>query len=595
MLAPDARSLLVDQLAPPEGSRFDAAVATTFTLDLTATLLPTLAFTGFHLAGGASDPIATLEAVRSTADRIDVFCQAGAISVPEKAPDLLAFLEPMVHPVRPPGAGLFHPKAWFIRYIDEADVASYRLLVLTRNLTMDASWDLAVRLDSHHVASRHHNASAALADFLRSLPDRTTQQLDPARKQRVLDLAEESAHVVWENPEGADEVFLHYVNPGRALSMDFRGARHLVVSPFVDGVGLGRVSPKGPIQVLSRAEELEKLDNVTAHRLTARVLDELAVVQEIDESRLGGQLHAKMYVVEQSKNWSKSHVFIGSANATAAAFQINTEFMVEIRGHKKRFGIDKFLGGDGTFISLTEPYAPSGTGGAEPEDEARRELENAVRRVAAMAYTVLVLDDSSTADNLFTLRLRSEAVFNLEPGWSATVELLTLADYASAVVPGERLDAMVPQVHTGDISPFLAVRVASPTGARASTVVVADLVNAPGDRLDVVLARQIDTPEKFLRFLFFLLSLGSPAALAMLATSQTMGGTGRSPFGNGASGVLEMVLGALATRPEALLDLDALITRLSTTSTGLSSLPSGFLAFWEVVRQAAGLDKEGPK
>ena len=118
MLAPDSRTLLMDQLAPPPGATFDTAVATTFTLDLTATLLPTLAFTGFHLASGTSDPIATLESIRSTADRIDVFCQAGAIAVPEQAPDLLAFLEPMVHPVQPPGAGLFHPKVWFVRYVD---------------------------------------------------------------------------------------------------------------------------------------------------------------------------------------------------------------------------------------------------------------------------------------------------------------------------------------------------------------------------------------------------------------------------------------------------------------------------------------------
>lgn len=592
MLAPDSRTILIDQLTPPPGHHLDAAVATTFTLDLTATLLPALAFTGLHLAGGVGDPIATLESVRSTANRIDVYCQTGSIKVPDRAPDLLAFLEPMIHPVRPPGVGLFHPKVWFIKYVGDAGAASYRLLVLSRNLTMDASWDLAARLDSDRLAKTSQPQSAALADFLRSLPGRTVQTHDLARQARVLELAEAAERIVWELPREADEVLLHYLNPDRKLSMNLRGSRHLVVSPFVDHAGLDVVSASGPIEILSRAEELEKLDGAAVSRLSARVMDELAVVQEVEGSRLGGQLHAKMYIVEQTQNWSKSHVFIGSANATGAGFRLNTEFMVELRGHRKHFGIDRFLGDNGSFTGLTEPYRPTGTIGLDAGDEARRELENALRRVAGMAYSVEVLTEADKETGAYNLRIRSERDFSLEPGWSASVELLTLPDFAAPVAPEKTLDAVVPSVATGDITPFLALRVESPVGLRASTVVVAELINPPADRLDVVLARQIDTPEKFLRFLFFLLSLGSPAALAGLATGPAHTGSGGNPFGIGGSGVLEMVLGALASRPAALADLDALISRLASTDGGQSSLPVGFLQFWAVVREAAGLDTE---
>lgn len=594
MLAPDSRTILIDQLTPPPGHQFEAAVATTFTLDLTATLLPALAFTGFHLAGGVSDPIATLESVRSMANRIDVYCQAGAIGVPEQAPDLLAFLEPMIHPVRPPGAGLFHPKIWFIKYVNDERSAAYRLLVLSRNLTMDSSWDLAVRLDSESATRGKQKESAALADLIRSLPDRSTTEHDPVRRDRVLELAEEAARVVWELPSGADEVRLHYLEAGRRLSMNLQGSRHLVVSPFVDASGLKVVSGSGPIEILSRAEELEKLDETTVARLSARVMDELAVVQQIEESRLGGQLHAKMYVVEQAQNWSKSHVFIGSANATGAGFHLNTEFMVELRGHRKHFGIDQFLGDDGAFVGLTETYKPTGAVDLDSDDGPRRELENAVRRLAGMAFSVEVLGASKakSAEGLYDLRIQSERSFELEPGWFATVELLTLPDFSAPVAAKKSLDAVVQSVATGDISPFLALRVESTVGLRASTVIVAELINAPADRLDVVLARQIDTPEKFLRFLFFLLSLGNPAALAGLATSQTHVGTGSSPFGNGGSGVLEMVLGAMASRPAALADLDVLISRLESTDAGMASLPDGFLNFWAVVRETAGLDTE---
>lgn len=594
MLAPDSRVLLIEQLTPPPGLQLDAAVATTFTLDLTATLLPALAFSGFHLAGSTSDPIATLESVRSTAGRIDVFCQAGAITVPERAPDLLAFLEPMVHAVRAPGAGLFHPKVWFIRYVDEAGAPAYRLLVLTRNLTFDSSWDIAVRLDSARLSDGVREESAALGDLIASLPARALVPVPKDRSARILGLAEQARRVEWDVPGGARSLHLHYLDQQRALTMDLRGSRHLVVSPFIDRAGLSQVRNEGPIEVLSRGEELDKLEAGVATRLSARVLDDLAVVQRIEGSRLGGQLHAKMYVVEQSTNWSRSHVFIGSANATGAAFSINTEFMVELRGHRNQLGIDRFLGSDGAFFAVTEPYAISSNQDENLIDALEREIDNAVRRVASLRYVIDVHAPTGPAPGTHDVHLRSDHPLPLDPGWHATVELLTLPDHAAAAQPAVPLQAVVPDVATGDITPFLAIRVHGPMGRSGSTVVVGELINAPDDRLDVVLARQIDTPEKFLRFLFFLLSLGNPATLAAYGATQTAGsqGAAASPFGVGGGGVLEMVVRAIATRPEALADLDVLICRLEATEDGRKSLPDGFLAFWTEVRKAIDTGSE---
>jgi hypothetical protein len=464
--------------------------------------------------------------------------------------------------------------------------------VLSRNLTLDSSWDIVVRLDSQSISPTSYAAGAPLAELLASLPGRSTNPGSAgrdARFERVQALAEEARRVVWEPPSGVESVHLHYLDKGRELSLDFRGVRHLVVSPFLDAGGLRRVRAAGPIDILSRVEELEKLDPESLERLNARVLDDLAVSQAVDNTRLGGHMHAKMYVVEQRTNWSKAHVFLGSANATTAAFSTNTEFMIEIRGPKKKFGIDQFLGGDGTFIELTEPYAPTGQVGAEPDDLAQLELENAVRRLAGLGFTAEVV--ASKPDSGHDLRLTSDGPFSLEPGWTAMVELLTLTDFAAPVQPGTALDAIAPGVATKDVTPFLVIRVHSPIGLTISTVVVAELINAPDDRLDVILASQIDSPEKFLRFLFFLLSLGNPAALAALALggADPEGKGAKTPFGPGGSGVLELVLGAIASNPSSLRDLDALVTRLGATDEGRRALPDGFQDFWAVVRDAAGL------
>ena len=60
MLAPEIRVALLEQLRPPVGYTLDAAVATTFTLDLSAALIPPLAFAAFSMSS-TPDPVAALE------------------------------------------------------------------------------------------------------------------------------------------------------------------------------------------------------------------------------------------------------------------------------------------------------------------------------------------------------------------------------------------------------------------------------------------------------------------------------------------------------------------------------------------------------
>src|SRR6266498_979499 len=185
MLAPDAR-------------------ATTFTLDLAAALVPPLAFAAFELRG-TPDPVAALEAVRSCADRGGVLSQAGQITVPVQASDLMAFLEPMIHEVDRPRPGhLFHTKLWLLRYTSDDDTPQHRLLCLTRNLTRDHSWDAVVRLDGTATGGPKA-ANRPLAELIRSLPGRTITPLPDGRRQRIATLANELRRVVWEHPDEVNE------------------------------------------------------------------------------------------------------------------------------------------------------------------------------------------------------------------------------------------------------------------------------------------------------------------------------------------------------------------------------------------------------
>src|SRR5699024_5635717 len=153
MLEPDTSVLLTDALRPPPGHEVDVAVTTTYSLNLTAMLI---APTTFALASmdeatriDDGDPAQLLDAVQRFMGRTTVFCQAAGIHVPRSHSRIHTFLEDSLHEVEAPREGaLFHPKLWAIRYRRAHDGSYFhRVVVGSRNLTLDSSWDTALVLD----------------------------------------------------------------------------------------------------------------------------------------------------------------------------------------------------------------------------------------------------------------------------------------------------------------------------------------------------------------------------------------------------------------------------------------------------------------
>ncbi|MGI3784205.1 MAG: hypothetical protein ACRYG2_25890, partial [Janthinobacterium lividum] len=189
MPSPDERAALISALRPPSGMVLGQAVATTFTLDLETAMSIPIAFARGR-SQDLTDPISVMEALRDCADRIDIFCQAGAIRPPTTQSTLFAFLEPMITQVWE-RSRLFHPKIWLLRY-DSPQGSRMRLLVLTRNLTADRAWDLAVSLDGEVDPQRKRD---------RSLPELVTwalshtkgPALDKRRRERLQRLLDDAA------------------------------------------------------------------------------------------------------------------------------------------------------------------------------------------------------------------------------------------------------------------------------------------------------------------------------------------------------------------------------------------------------------------
>ena len=134
-LHPDVRSLYGGSLRPPPGTVFDAGVATTFTLDIeTALAVPvTLAlFASEDRDELLKSPLALLEGLERTADRLAIFCEAGRIQAqPAPQSRLCTLLERLITEVAAPRGGSFHPKLWVLRYrpLETGEPTRIRLLV----------------------------------------------------------------------------------------------------------------------------------------------------------------------------------------------------------------------------------------------------------------------------------------------------------------------------------------------------------------------------------------------------------------------------------------------------------------------------------
>ncbi|QSB16830.1 phospholipase D family protein [Natronosporangium hydrolyticum] len=573
MLAPDSRALLLNALRPPAGARMSRAVALTFTLDLESLLVAPLAFAaqGLH---EATDPVAVMEGVRHCADRIDVFCQAGQIVVPPGRSTLLAFVEPMVHQVRRPRPGhLFHPKLWALRFYDDATgETSLRLLVLSRNLTKDRSWDVCLRLDGA-IGTQPLADNQPLSDLIRHGMRLAVAPLPRARRAAVEALGEDLHRAVWQRPDGAREMSFYALGVPDASTPDFDGRRHLIISPFCTPGGLDRCAPSGQPALVSRQEALDCLPAeslVGSEALVVSTLAGLPAEGSPSSQEVLGGLHAKVYVVEQGR---QARVLLGSANATDAAFGGNVELLVELVGGRAQWGIDALIGPGAGFREILEPYERHEAAEEEPDAATLRDL---VRDIAAIPLWATVTHEAQG----YRIRLASEQPLPGGPGVRITAQLHTRRGEVVQLSPGEPVDAAFGGLTLVEVTPFVVV-IAQEGAGREQTVVLATLIGDPGYRLDHVIAQQIDTPEKFLQFLLLMLGLGADPVAGVAGDAGGDGGWRSSE-----TGILELLLDALVDRPAQLDDLARLVARIKASGDSERLLPPGFSDLWRLITQA---------
>lgn len=612
MLAPDDRRTLLEALRPPTGYQLDRAIGTTFSLDLQALLLAPLAFTLFGWQDSASptgaDPLALLQAVRSYAARIHIFCQAGQIAIPRPNQLLLAYLERSVFEVTAPDSrGIFHPKVWALRFapVQSGGVLRYRLLCLSRNLTFDRSWDTALVLDGEVIDRRYgYGGNSPLAEFIEALPSMARRPVP----NRVLDdvslMQSELRKLRWVLPEGFTSLTFHPIGHRGRRSWPFADApdRRLVVSPFLVPGTLERLSAAGRNHVLiSRAQALEAVDpRVLAHFAALYTLDQTLEPEpaESDEEDVQAAdpltgLHAKLYVEEVG---AEAHVWTGSANATSA-FEHNVEFLARLSGSKKSCGINAFLDngqrGRGIMRMLRPFCPPEQSVLPDPVEEKLERRLQAGRQalVDAMLHGAVSLVPNSS----YEVNVQCERVGAALPPrvtgccWPISIQ-------ASAAIPlclDQNPVARLGLLSLEALTSFLAFELTATEGNRSAMtrfVLAVPLTGVPNERDARLLRSMLRDRNQVLRFLYLLLAEGNADPQAMLEAfgGQHGGRAAAEAFG---LPLLEAMLRALDRNPAKLDAVGRFIDDLRKTPEGRELLPLDLDAVWLPIvaaREAAG-------
>ncbi len=615
MLDPSDRQVYWEPLVPPPGYTLDMAVATTYSLDLQALLMAAvpMAFGSLDVAeDGLPDPIQALASLQRVARRTTVFCEQAQIAQPRQYSRLFSLLEPVVAEVQAPRGGVFHPKIWLARYEAEEGDYCYRLVVLSRNLTLDRSWDTMFVADGWPT-EEGRNFHDPLVDFVSALPDLCAQPLDRDRREAIKGLAQDLRHVWFDRPESVSHQRYRPIGIDGYDSLSTgRADRRLVISPFLSDNTVSSLFDNATEGILiSRVDALDGLRQETIDRLSACSvyywLDDVADEpsdDEIDEAVPGHEpeagetlrgLHAKIIVTEHGDD---TWVLIGSANATDAAFgDRNVEFGVQLQGKVGTLGIDRILPNDddeqqrdATLRNLLMPY----TRGPNFEPPPDQPVEQRLRQLRG---DLIALDPglgiARAGDGLWDLVIDpAGAPHELPP--DATVRCRPISRQqeaslrdASALWRGEPVVFERVSLETLTTFVLFEIHVEGESKQLVMNLPIRE-GSMPEEREDDLIARMIEDSDGFLRYLLMLLWDDEAVELEVLGKTSWLFANGHTGGNDAMVPLLEELVRAFSRQPERLDDIGDLVTRLRKTETGKKIVPHEFMQLWRAFEIARG-------
>lgn len=590
-----------EMLAPPTGYELAAAVGSTYSLDLDALV-------GVCLALGLSqstesvflnNPVYLLETLRRAGDKVALFCQAGQIKVPANNSTLYILLEKIVYEVQvkkqkaAPQYPSFHPKFWLVKYKDTEGNSQYRVTVLSRNLTFDRSWDVAVTLEGRNI-KKPCPKTKPIIHFLEYLYAGLSGGGENVKAKRKLmrELVSElkTVEFVTDQREFTDFDFIPVgipKNGGDRYRIEdyplFGDTFHeiLIMSPFLTGSVIEEFNNRNKniedpsCTLITRRASLDLLkpgqcDKFSIFTMKDTVVDGETALSDDTDNPQKQDIHAKLYL---RRKYSDSELYLGSLNASHSAMHGNVEFMLRLVSRNRWLNKDILLkdifGGDADDPSnpfeLTDlPEIPKDTA------DNSGVLENKIKMLCRSNPKATVREDGEK----YAIDLEFGSLPDTE-GICISPLLSNKQAQAARTVTFEGLSLV-------QISEFYKITAESESD-RIQRIVKIPTANISKNRDSAVFTDVVRDKQGFYQYVAFL--LGDNYLLSALESTalQQPGLSGSG--GTSAPALYEQMLRTAATAPERFAEIDHLLKMISSDSV----IPEGFEDLYTAFKKAVNI------
>lgn len=535
-------------LRPDVGYTLDFAVGTTYSLDLEALLgVPvSLGLLEDADAEQMRSPLYVLEAIRTSSNKIAIFCNAGGIKLPDKIQSVYSLLEESVFQVKLSKNSNFHPKLWVLKYSNEAGKSYFKLLVLSRNLTFDSSIDLCVAMRGE-VKHARRLKNKSLADMLTFVG----QYAKRAKQQQILSLAEDVMRVAAFEVEHPFEDYKFFPmgipgHPGNETKLFEQKYDLFAVSPFLSDDVVQQLTQNASQKIL-----ITRKSSVT--KRTMEAFDHVFITKDIlsdNEFGIKQDIHAKLYFTTTQDG---NYLYIGSANASHNAFYRNVECLLRLKYKPNCIGMKTF----------TQDFLPSENCPYEeltyipeipPADPNQKLIDEALREAVYALKRADVLSNGAA----YSIQINAKELKTAE---SVLIAPLQRQDLMTTLRPETVFDGLLLK----EISEFFILRVQSQT-----LVVKVDTRGIPKDRDQAIYRGIIDSKTKFMTYLSFVLS-EDPASFAAetdLLDDVLLCGNDRDGADAATAAIYEKMLRVFHQNPNRLKGIADMIRRLEPDVVG---------------------------
>lgn len=382
-LDPDGRSTLREVLLPPDGYRLDSALGTAYSLD--AETLVTIPLFAAGLGAEDLQKSVGISKVYDLGARLTLLVQGDRIGISRRWATSRPLLKLVGDAVVPCSIkdGSFHPKLLVLVFdsIEKTDKRLFRIVVATRNLTTDNSWDSVIVLDEAPNGVRIPGLAEAVSGLAQFVNDPSH-----AAVKRCTELGDALRNTCFQPLQGVTDLELRLFHRGSRNAEEvlkkIKGDDLLIISPFVRQGLLDQIAAQAGVGKAHRwlvTRPVDVPDSAFMNYQVFKIADAAVPIRSVSDAedaqgaqgRLVG-LHAKIYLASSKRGGTR--IVVTSANATPSGWTRNVEVAVTGVAKAKALHVPALLAQSGpdeerTFRSLLDELTPMAVESETPDPE----------------------------------------------------------------------------------------------------------------------------------------------------------------------------------------------------------------------------------